>query len=961
MYTDTRRTQSACFLSGLILLVASIAGCGNEAVNVPDTAPYVVSTVPALGTAGVALNSPLNATFNKPVNCSTVTASSFTVTSPGAVAVTGTVTCSGSTATFTPTAALALHTLYTAVISTVVTDVSGLAMVQPYSWNFEAIVAPSVVSTTPVAGASGLPFGQTFSATFLVLPTQDPDSAGGALNCSTLTSSTFTVVAGTAAVAGTVTCSGATATFTPTAPLAPGTVYTATLGTGVQNAAGVGLPSAYVWTSTTDTPPTVTATLPANGATGVLLGQAISATFSKSMNCATLYSPAKTFTVTGPGGTAVAGIVSCTGNGAIFSPSNLLATNTVYTATITTGATDLQGIALASNYVWSFITAATPVAPSAPTVISTTPANLATGVPTNQAISATFSEAMNPLTINAANFTLTAPGGVVVAGTVAYSSAGSVAIFTPTAVLTANTIYTATIKTGEQDLTGNALAANYVWTFTTGAAPNTTKPTVISTVPSPSGVTGVPTNQAVSATFSEAMNPLTLTSATFTLTGPGTTAVAGLVTYASVGNTVTFTPSANLAATTVYTATVTTGAQDLSGNALASNYVFTFTTGAGTGTTAPTIMSTAPANGATSVPVNQAVSATFSKAMNPLTISTATFTLTGPGGTNVAGTVAYNAVSFIATFTPTVNLASNTTYTADVTSGATDLASNPLGSGGLPNPWNFTTYGSAGPPPVALGTAALFGDFGGIAGMTNSGTSTVINGDIGSTGVSTLVVDFHDDTVLTNGVAECSYSESPIDSGGQVNGTIYTAPGTSIPTAACPNEGTAATAAIAAQAALDARSAYNQLVAFPNGIDVSTLGGSASELGNRTLAPGVYKSAPGSYAISAGPLTLDAKGNPNAFWVFQAATTLTVGTPSANESVILVNGAQAANVFWQVGSFATINGILGGGTMQGTIISQTGASVSTAGVAAITTINGRILSLGGSVTVVNTVINTPAP
>jgi hypothetical protein len=86
-----------------------------------------------------------------------------------------------------------------------------------------------------------------------------------------------------------------------------------------------------------------------------------------------------------------------------------------------------------------------------------------------------------------------------------------------------------------------------------------------------------------------------------------------------------------------------------------------------------------------------------------------------------------------------------------------------------------------------------------------------------------------------------------------------------------------------------------------------------------------------------------------------------VGTPTSNQSVILVNGAQAKNVFWQVGTAATINGILGGGTMVGTIIAQHGASVSTAGVAQITTINGRVLSLGASVTIVNTVINVPAP
>ena len=91
------------------------------------------------------------------------------------------------------------------------------------------------------------------------------------------------------------------------------------------------------------------------------------------------------------------------------------------------------------------------------------------------------------------------------------------------------------------------------------------------------------------------------------------------------------------------------------------------------------------------------------------------------------------------------------------------------------------------------------------------------------------------------------------------------------------------------------------------------------------------------------------------------ATTLTVGTPSSNRTVLLVNGAQAKNVFWQVGTAATVNGILGGGTMVGTIIAQAGISVSTAGVTAVTTVNGRLLVLTGPVTIVNTVVNVPAP
>src|SRR5580704_11842362 len=78
------------------------------------------------------------------------------------------------------------------------------------------------------------------------------------------------------------------------------------------------------------------------------------------------------------------------------------------------------------------------------------------------------------------------------------------------------------------------------------------------------------------------------------------------------------------------------------------------------GTTAPIVASTIPANGATGVPISQVVSATFSEAMNPATITTTTFTLAGPGGTAVAGSVTYTGL--VASFTPSAPLAYNTTY-----------------------------------------------------------------------------------------------------------------------------------------------------------------------------------------------------------------------------------------------------------------------------------------------------------
>lgn len=817
-------------------------------------------------------------------------------------------------------------------------------------------VPPAAGFTTPANGAINVPVNQVVSVTF-----SEP------MNQASINNTTFTLTGpGNVNVLGSVNYSATTsiATFTPNVNLAYNTTYTATINTGVMNTFGVEPAANLSWTFTTAVQPTVIATVPANGATGVPLNQILSVTFSKAVNCATLNSPATSFQLTGPGTTTVAGTVACVGVTATFTPTLPLLVNTLYTATITTAATDVAGDPLAANYVWTFRTV--PAAPTAPAVISTAPANGATSVPTSQAVTATFNEAMNPATINGTTFTLKL-GGVAVTGVVTYTAAGSVATFTPAVPLAVGT-YTATITTGAMDLSGNSLAANYVWTFTVVATPDTTRPRVIATIPANAAV-NVPANQVLSATFSKAMSAATINTTTFTLTGPGpgTTSVTGQVVYSSVSNTATFTPAANLAAG-VYTATITTGAADLSGNTLAANFVWTFTVVATLDVIRPLIVSTVPINGAINVPANQAISASFSEPMNPQTITTATFTLTGPGAVQIAGVVSYDPIGFIATFTPTANLAVGI-YTANITSGATDLAGNSLGTTGAPNPWTFTVSAIVVPPVIDLGTAALFGDFGGVSGMTNSGTSTVVNGNIGTTAASTLIVDFHDLTVVTGGVPECSYTETTgFGSGGLVNGTIDTAPGTSIPTAACPNEGTAVTAAIALKAGQDALAAYGILAAIPGGLAVETcagcggIGGGAGELGNRTLAPGVYKSTPGTYAITTGPLTLNANGDPNAIWVFQMSSALTVGTSSANQSVLLTGGAQAKNVYWQAATGATINGILGGGTMVGTIIAQTGGiSVSTAGVAAITTINGRLLSLSSIVTIVNTVINVPAP
>jgi hypothetical protein len=214
----------------------------------------------------------------------------------------------------------------------------------------------------------------------------------------------------------------------------------------------------------------------------------------------------------------------------------------------------------------------TPPDTTAPTVSSTMPADLATGVAINQSIAATFSEALDPATITTETFTL-AQGATPVLGAVTY--AGTVATLKPTNNLAANTEFTATITTGAKNAAGIELVANKTWSFTTGAP---TAPTVSSTIPADLA-TGVAINQSIAATFSEAMDPATITTATFTL-AQGATPVLGAVTYA--GTVATLKPTNNLAASTVFTATITTGAKNVAGNGLAVNKTWSFTTGTAT-------------------------------------------------------------------------------------------------------------------------------------------------------------------------------------------------------------------------------------------------------------------------------------------------------------------------------------------------------------------------------------------
>ncbi|MBI5018195.1 MAG: Ig-like domain-containing protein [Deltaproteobacteria bacterium] len=651
-----------------------------DPVGADTTPPSVASTVPASEATDVAVNAAIAVTFSESVDEASL-AANFIVEGPGGP-VAGRITVSGSTATFTPSSPLDFSTAYTVTLGEGVKDLAGNPLAAPVSWSFTTGKAPdttppTMVSTVPANDAPSVPASTAVSITF----SEPVDPA-------TVTAATFTLSGPGGLVNGTVTVSGATATFTPGA-LVYGASYEATVTTAVRDLAGNPLAAPITWTFAIEpppdtTPPAVISTAPPEGASDVPVGTAVSVTFSEAVEAASL---ASSFTLAGPGA-QVAGTVTVTGATATLTPAASLGFGTAYTATVGTGARDLAGNALAAAVSWTFTTASAPDT-TPPTVSSTTPANGANGVAVNAGVSVTFSEPVDAASL-AASLTLAGPGGPV-AGTV--TVVGATATFTPAASLVPATAYTATVGTGARDLAGNPLAAPFSWTFTTGSAPDTTAPTVVSTAPT-NGATGVPAGTAVAVSFSEAMNPATLTAATFTLTRAGVP-VTGNVTYAPATLTATFTPAGPLAESTAYVATVTTGAQDAAGNALAANFTFGFTTA---DVTPPTVVSTIPADGTTNVALSTAVDVTFSELMDPATLTTATFTLTAAGAP-VAGAVTYGAAFRTAIFTPAAPLTLGTAFVATVTTGAKDLAGNGLAAAVS---FTFTTAVSDNIPPTVV-------------------------------------------------------------------------------------------------------------------------------------------------------------------------------------------------------------------------------------------------------------------
>jgi methionine-rich copper-binding protein CopC len=710
-------------LSGSTVYTATISGAQDTAGNpmaapvswafgtADTTPPTVTSHTPPTNATAVAVNTTVTATFSEAVQSGTIV---FTLKDPGNNTVAGSTSYNTSThvATFTPTASLSDVTVYTASVSGA-QDVSGNAMTAPMTWSFTTTdsTAPTVTSHTPATNATNVAINTTVTATF----------------SEAVQSGTISFVlkdAGNNTVAGTTSYNTSThvATFTPTAALSQLATYTATV-SGAQDTTGNPMSAPVSWSFTTadTTPPTVTSHAPLTNATNVAINTTVTATFSEAVQSGTI-----SFTLKDAGNNNVAGTVSYNTSThiATFTPTASLSDVTVYTATVS-GAQDVSGNPMSAPVTWSFTTTDT----TAPTVTSHTPATNATNVPINTTVTATFSEAVQSGTIS---LVLKDAGNNTVAGTTGYNTSTHVATFTPTAALSQLATYTATVS-GAQDATGNPMSAPVTWSFTTA---DTTPPTVTSHTPL-TGATNVAVNSTVTATFSEAVQSGTIIC---TLKDPQNNSVAGTSSYNSGTRVVTFTPSASLVGSTVYTATVS-GAQDLAGNPMAAPVSWTFTT---VDNIPPTVTAKSPAAGATNVALSATVSATFSEDVQSGTIS---FVLKDAANNTVAGSVAYNTTTHIATFTPTAALAELTTYTATV-SGAQDVSGNPMSA---PVTWSFTMLDASAPTVIAQSP---------LANATNVPVNTTVTATFSEAVQSGTIVFTLKDAANNNVAGTVSYNTS---------------------------------------------------------------------------------------------------------------------------------------------------------------------------------------------------------
>jgi hypothetical protein len=617
--------------------------------NADTTLPQVIGTNPANGATAVPTNTVVVLYFNEPVNPATL--SQVTLSEGGSTVPTTQSLSNGNQAlALTPATPLLPSASYN-ITAIGVKDTAGNQLAGTFTSAFSTgltidLVGPTVTGFNPVSGSTGV----GLSVPLMVMFSKP-------INPLSLTAAQFGLfdynteykISGTIVIAA----NSMSATFTPSEPLLPNTYYIFEVGvcynylycgvssgyTDVAGNAGSGSYTLFTTsTSSVTTAPTVVSINPPNSTTTTVAQDVyVAAVISTQVDPLTVTASSITLTP------SVAGTVTLASDGVTleFSPNAILAASTTYTVNVS-GFKDVNGNTV-TPFTSTFKTNAATTS-TAPTVTAN-PASGATIATLTTPVVFTFSGPINPQTVNSGTVyavQYAANGSnAEVAGTLAVSGGNTIVTFTPLSPWAPSTVagnaYVYVYLSGVGDPEGDA-AINTNTLFYTPVTSAVVTPLTVTSVTPANGATGVGQNAVVSVVFSHSVNPATVSQATLGLY-VGDTFLNASPSISADNRTATFT--ATLPPSSTIAVVSWPGITDLSGNALTTNLDSQFTTAATPPTSAPSIVTMLPGNGASGVPTN-AVITLFANA--PLNASTVTGGLhivqngvALPGTTNITG------------------------------------------------------------------------------------------------------------------------------------------------------------------------------------------------------------------------------------------------------------------------------------------------------------------------------------
>jgi len=673
----------------------------TSAFRTIDPPPLRVLTVlPSPGSEGASLTANAVVTFSEGVDTTSVTPTSFSlwnvevpaspVQVPGAFSFSSTdpgdPLTTNDIVTLDPTGPLDYSALHEVRLTTGIKSTRGTAtggsLEADVAFGFRAEDPPplEIASTDPAAGTERVSPDVVITVVF----SEDVDPT--TVDVTSFYVEDVTDPGNPIAVAGILLAAADTVTFDPDPDLGLGHRYQVTMTTTLASlratARGGQLAEDVSFSFTVEVAPPleVVSTVPAGDETGVDVTAAVSVTFSADVFESTL--DGTTFYLWDEtAGANVAGTITYDPGAwtATFTPAADLAAGTDHTVHVTTGVVGKDGGRLEVDFSSAFRTAESSL------INSTSPADAETGVSVAADIVVTFSEPMAPATITTASFktefvdlwgrTQALPGTITADGT------DEVFTFTPDPALwngldeprklLYGTTYTVTLADTITNAAGtNSLTGGFVFSFTTGAAPQ-----VVVTDPA-DGTTDVPIAASLTATFDRPMDSATVDSpvTTFTLELADSTPVPGAASLSGDGLVATFDPDADLAFATGYRATLMGGPGDIAdteGNYLDADVAFGFTTAEAN------VVTVAPPDEAGEVSTNHMVALVFTRPVDVNSVDSDSFHVS-TGGVKAAGLRSLSDDGLKLIFVPYPEYLGTTAYAVTATTAITDTDGNPL-------------------------------------------------------------------------------------------------------------------------------------------------------------------------------------------------------------------------------------------------------------------------------------------